>query len=1059
MTEYARDTFTRTTSSGFGSADVGGAWAETADAGWSTYVTGAVGAYQVVAVNTGRVAQRLGSAPSVAAVQAHMRWRGGGEAGATTIAQLLLRSSGTSNAQTAYAFRVGTGSGFALIADVRVLTADVLGPAIITRSSLPTVATSEWWSVEAELIGANPTRVRVRWWPTAGGPPADDSGWQEVNDSTGPQGAGIVGMRMTRGGGSGTPALIARIDEYYVADPLVPAFVASVDAVAGLTAVFDPSTSTGDPRAWSWAFGDGATSSSRNPTHTYAAAGTYQVTLTLTTRWGTKRSVTQAVVATGAPTLPPEDVRPDVFIAGENVCDRIYSVSWRNGRSRWPDDVEGSSVTLQLRGRFPDVIMGSPVTIQLPPGAPDGTAQLWQGEVDTVDEQLEPVSALTTTTIVAADVLAFLGRWHILPDTDLPEHTLPYRLPQLAPRDGITFRAKWSGVPGTRWPALKALTSSADKLRERTYLDLIRDALRANIATAWVAPEGVIMYAPFDPPAGASAYPDRVLSGEVAPIPTSYWGLGEPSGSFVDSLAGGYPGTATGTLTRAQPPLAGGNGSIAAVNLAGGVTFANIYATDTTRSVLAYVKPTAGAATYVLDKLAGAAGTYTGWRLDVTTAGELRLQVSDGAGQLRTATTAAGVLVGGVTYQVGVVMTPASWWLYVNGAVAASGAWPGAVNSTSNAVMRTLAGGVTDELGYWSQTALLPDQVRALYDPTIDLDVDGPDCPSAITVAKSTPDGIVNRWTVGDGAAVDRIDRSSIEAYGENAWSVGDGVLKTASTFPITDAIANGLRDPYPAARVTIPVRDWSARSYLAQPLDMAALGGGLYGILGVSHRVTLDGWQVELELDRDPWSLTGAGTPPVTPPVVKQRTQTFACSKDALLASPNMGAGRSTRNAIGLWGGVRFRGLFQFDLAYTDKPTRIVSAQLRAYTAGQDMCGYGGSPQVYVDRVTGSWSEGSYGNGGPPWMFSTSNAVVYPGPSCTTSGRRTQSVPSSEQTLVQLTITAIVQAWANGSANKGVRIMSTDEGSTSRTTEFHTSESPTTSRRPELVVTYEYAG
>ena len=38
-------------------------------------------------------------------------------------------------------------------------------------------------------------------------------------------------------------------------------------------------TSTGGPTAWSWAFGDGATSTQRNPSHTYAAAGSYSVVL------------------------------------------------------------------------------------------------------------------------------------------------------------------------------------------------------------------------------------------------------------------------------------------------------------------------------------------------------------------------------------------------------------------------------------------------------------------------------------------------------------------------------------------------------------------------------------------------------------------------------------------------------------------------------------------------------------------------------------------------------------------------------------------------------------
>jgi PKD repeat protein len=40
-------------------------------------------------------------------------------------------------------------------------------------------------------------------------------------------------------------------------------------------------TSTGNPASWSWSFGDGSTSSFQNPSHTYAVAGSFDVTLTI----------------------------------------------------------------------------------------------------------------------------------------------------------------------------------------------------------------------------------------------------------------------------------------------------------------------------------------------------------------------------------------------------------------------------------------------------------------------------------------------------------------------------------------------------------------------------------------------------------------------------------------------------------------------------------------------------------------------------------------------------------------------------------------------------------
>jgi len=55
--------------------------------------------------------------------------------------------------------------------------------------------------------------------------------------------------------------------------------------------------------AWSWSFGDGATSTAQNPSHTYAASGNYDVTLSVTTSAGSDgETKTDYVVATQPPT-------------------------------------------------------------------------------------------------------------------------------------------------------------------------------------------------------------------------------------------------------------------------------------------------------------------------------------------------------------------------------------------------------------------------------------------------------------------------------------------------------------------------------------------------------------------------------------------------------------------------------------------------------------------------------------------------------------------------------------------------------------------------------------
>jgi subtilase family serine protease len=72
------------------------------------------------------------------------------------------------------------------------------------------------------------------------------------------------------------------------------------DTVSGLTATFtDASTDTGGTiTSWSWNFGDNTTSTTKNPVHTYAAAGTYTVSETVTDN-NNKQSTKQGQVTVG----------------------------------------------------------------------------------------------------------------------------------------------------------------------------------------------------------------------------------------------------------------------------------------------------------------------------------------------------------------------------------------------------------------------------------------------------------------------------------------------------------------------------------------------------------------------------------------------------------------------------------------------------------------------------------------------------------------------------------------------------------------------------------------
>ena len=76
---------------------------------------------------------------------------------------------------------------------------------------------------------------------------------------------------------------------------------------SGLTCSFTSTSSDPDGTisAYSWTFGDGATSTAQNPSHTFAAAGSYTVTLTVTDNQGTASAPASRTVGVTAPNQPP----------------------------------------------------------------------------------------------------------------------------------------------------------------------------------------------------------------------------------------------------------------------------------------------------------------------------------------------------------------------------------------------------------------------------------------------------------------------------------------------------------------------------------------------------------------------------------------------------------------------------------------------------------------------------------------------------------------------------------------------------------------------------------
>jgi len=171
-----------------------------------------------------------------------------------------------------------------------------LGPAV-TVPGLNLVAGGSIW-LRGRITGANPTTIGVRAWADGQIEPA---GWQfSATDSAAAlQGAGGVGLAAYMGSATSNAPVTFSFDDYSASDPSAgppapPTAAFDWAQQPGTLAVAFTDTSTGSPTAWSWDFGDGTSSTERNPTRTYTVAGAYEVTLNASNSSGSS-SVTHLV--------------------------------------------------------------------------------------------------------------------------------------------------------------------------------------------------------------------------------------------------------------------------------------------------------------------------------------------------------------------------------------------------------------------------------------------------------------------------------------------------------------------------------------------------------------------------------------------------------------------------------------------------------------------------------------------------------------------------------------------------------------------------------------------
>jgi PKD repeat protein len=123
-----------------------------------------------------------------------------------------------------------------------------------------------------------------------------------------------------------------------VTAPNQPPTASFTSSCSGLSCNFTSTSSDpdGSISAYSWTFGDGATSTAQNPSHSYAAGGTYTVTLRVTDNQGAQSTTTSKSVTVTAPNSPPVvNAGPDQTALTGLLYSSTQSFSDANGNGPW----------------------------------------------------------------------------------------------------------------------------------------------------------------------------------------------------------------------------------------------------------------------------------------------------------------------------------------------------------------------------------------------------------------------------------------------------------------------------------------------------------------------------------------------------------------------------------------------------------------------------------------------------------------------------------------------------------------------------------------------------